>query len=475
MMKKANWLIGGFILCLFGVILLESCKPTQAEIPKNKTEQSPKKNYQQYCASCHGEQLKSFINRKWIYGNSWNEVFKGIKEGYPDAGMPGYAETFSDAEVEELTSYILKGIENFTKDEIKSTPASFDVVKSDELTFKLDTIATGLDIPWGLGFLPNDDILITERDGDLFRYRKGEALHEIKGVPEVWSKGQGGLLDVQVHPDFKRNQTIYLSYSKPDGNEKATTAILKATLENDILTDKKVIFEAKPYLGTRYHYGSRLEFDNNGFLFFSVGDRGKRDDNPQYLNNHCGKIHRIRADGTIPKDNPFVDTPNAMPTIYSYGHRNPQGLTLNPETNEIWVNEHGPRGGDELNRIQKGKNYGWPVISYGINYSGSKFTDLTAKDGMVQPEKYWVPSIAPCGMTFVTGERYPNWKGDILSGSLSFRFLSRLKMDNGKVVKEERLLQKIGRLRDVKMGKDGYIYIAVEDPGAVFRLVPVEG
>lgn len=468
-MKKMKGLIGISVILLLLVLIFESYhEPEVFEV------KSPEKNYKKYCANCHGEKLATFINRKWVFGNSWNEVFKAIKMGYPDAGMPAYAETFSDEEIKDLTSYILKGIEKFTKEEIKQSPVSFGIVESEEQTFRLDTIASGLDIPWGLAFLPNNDILITERDGDFYRYRAGESLHKIEGVPKVWSKGQGGLLDVEIHPDFKRNKTIYLSYSKPGGKGTATTAILKAKLKNDKLKKQKVIFEANPYLSTKYHYGSRMEFDKEGYLYFSVGDRGKRDDNPQFLNNHCGKIHRIHADGSIPKDNPFVNTPDAMPTIYSYGHRNPQGLSMDAETGKIWVNEHGPRGGDELNKIKKGKNYGWPIISYGINYSGTKFTDITAKDNMEQPIKYWVPSIAPCGMTFVTGNRYPNWKGDILSGSLSFRFLSRLKMDGEKVLKEERLLNKIGRLRDVKMGKDGYIYIAVQDPGFVFRLMPIE-
>ncbi len=430
-------------------------------------------NYREYCASCHGEQLQTFIDRQWIYGNSWNEVFKAIKDGYPDDGMPAYDTAFTDKEIRELTDYILTGIETMTAEDFAEKPDFSGVIRSDALDFRLDTVTGGLGVPWGLAFLPGGDILITERSGAFHRFSEREGLRPISGAPEVRDRGQGGLLDVEVHPDFENNQYIYLSYSKPVGG-KQTTAVLRARLVDDRLTEQQVILEAEPALDTRHHYGSRLEFDKDGYLYLSVGDRGRRDDNPQSLGNHCGKIHRLHDDGRIPADNPFVDTPGAIPSIFSYGHRNPQGLARHPETGALWSNEHGPRGGDEVNRIEGGRNYGWPVISYGINYNGTKFTDLTAKEGMEQPEWYWVPSIGVCGMTFVSGDRYPAWKGDLLSGSLRYQYLSRLKMDGDRIVGEERLLKNIGRLRDVKMGLDGYIYLTVEDPGYVLRLVPVE-
>ncbi len=219
-----------------------------------------------------------------------------------------------------------------------------------------------------------------------------------------------------------------------------------------------------------------MVFDREGFLYLSVGDRGRRDDNPQSLGNHCGKIHRILDDGTIPSDNPFTKNPNAEPSIYSYGHRNPQGLTTHPYTGQIWEHEHGPRGGDEVNIIEPGLNYGWPVISYGINYNGTKFTELTKKEGMEQPDLYWVPSIAPCGMSFVTGkDRYGAWDGNLLVGSLKFRYVNRCIVEDNKIIGEEELLKDIGRVRAIEMGPDGYIYIAIEAPGMVVRLVPAEG
>ena len=247
---------------------------------------------------------------------------------------------------------------------------------------------------------------------------------------------------------------------------------MSAVLENDELTQQKIIFEAYPYSQTRHHYGSRMVFGNDGMLYFSVGDRGNHNQNPQDLQYDPGKIHRIKDDGTVPADNPFVNTANARKTIYSYGHRNPQGLVKHPETGEIWSHEHGPRGGDEINLVQKGKNYGWPVISYGINYNGTTFTDKTAMPGMEQPLLYWIPSIGPSGMTIVSSNKYKKWKGDILSGSLRFKYLNLSSLDGHKVKDKAILFENIGRLRDVKMGNDGYIYISVENPGTIYRLQP---
>ncbi len=434
-------------------------------------------NYREYCASCHGDKLETFVNRKWLYGNSWNEVFTSIKVGYPDDGMSSYDTTFTDKEINQLVDYILTGIEQFEiQDFGDENDASLKgLIQSETLAFRLDTVVTGLEIPWGIAFLPNGDLLVTDRNGTFYRKDQNKKLAKIKGVPEVVAKGQGGLMDVEVHPDFEQNQTIYLSYSKPNKDKsKSTTAIMMARLVGNELKEQRDIFVAVPYLPTRHHYGSRLEFDNDGYLYFSVGDRGRRDENPQSLTNHCGKIHRIHADGSVPKDNPFVNEKNAMPTIFSYGHRNPQGVTLDPVTNIIWEHEHGPRGGDEINIIHPGKNYGWPVISYGINYNGTKFTDITERAGMEQPEWYWVPSIAACGLTFVTSDQYPGWQGDLLVGSLRFQFLERVIIENNKVVGREKLLKNIGRLRDVKMGRDGYVYFSVEDPGMVLRILPAQ-
>jgi glucose/arabinose dehydrogenase len=250
---------------------------------------------------------------------------------------------------------------------------------------------------------------------------------------------------------------------------------MRARLDGNTLKDQKDIFIAKPYSRTQQHYGSRLQFGKDGYLYISVGERGNEKENPQQIKgNDLGKIHRIKSDGTIPADNPFVKTADAQASIYSYGHRNPQGMTIHPGTGQIWVNEHGPRGGDEINIVEAGNNYGWPVISYGINYNGKPITNLTAKEGMAQPVHYWIPSIGPSGMAFVTGGKYKDWEGNILSGSLRFKFLQRTVLNGSKVTREEILFKNIGRVRDVRMAPDGFIYMAVETPGRVYRLVPVD-
>ena len=253
----------------------------------------------------------------------------------------------------------------------------------------------------------------------------------IAGAPTIVNRGQGGLLDIKLHPNYITNGWIYLSFSSPEGEgEGANTAIMRAKLKDTSLIEQQIIYKGTPNTRKGQHFGSRIEFDNQGHLYFSIGDRGNRDENPQDVTRDCGKIYRLNDDGSIPEDNPFVNTPNAKQAIFSYGHRNPQGLIKHPETGAIWEHEHGPKGGDEINIIQKAKNYGWPIISYGINYDGSSFTDITEKEGMEQPLFYWVPSIAPSGMTFVSSDIYPQWKGNLLVGSLKFKYLERLVLDD---------------------------------------------
>lgn len=433
-------------------------------------------NYKNFCSSCHGEKVEMFVDRQWKHGKTKPDLVKSITGGYPDNGMPSWGAALKPKEIEELADYILEGIEKGSKYSFAVKPKS-NVFASAELTVKLDTVASGLSSPWGMVFLPDGDLIVTDRTGEIYRVGKNQQKTKVTGGPAVLAEGQGGLLDVELHPKFAQNGFIYFSYSafKTEGNDKlSTTAVMRAKLVGTTLSDQKIIFEAQPYLKTRHHYGSRLEFDKSGFLYVSVGDRGQHVPLlPQSVENDCGKIHRLNDDGSIPADNPFVKKGKAHGSVFSYGHRNPQGTALNPTTGELWEHEHGPRGGDEVNIIKKETNYGWPVISYGINYDGTVLTPNTAKQGMAQPNHYWIPSIGPSGMTFVTGNRYPAWKGDLLVGSLRFKYLNRCKVQNGKIVKEEILLQNLGRLRNVQMGNDGYIYVSVEDPGYVFRLVPV--
>ena len=431
--------------------------------------------YSKYCAGCHGQEMATYVNHTWKICKTKSAIFKAIKYGYPNDGMPGFEPTFSDREIHDLSSYLLTGINNAQIQPLKNKPTQSGLFITQKINIKIDTITTEINMPWCIAFLPDDELLVTDRDGKLFRVIKGKPLQEISGVPQVVAKGQGGLFDVLPHPDFKTNHLIYLSYSKPEseGSNKSTTAIMLATLNGNLLQNQQDIFVAKPYSTTHHHYGGKMVFGKDNFLYFSVGERGNEKENPQSIANDLGKIHRINADGSIPSDNPFAGIGNAKSTIYCYGNRNPQGLALNPHTGAIWENEHGPMGGDEINIIEKGKNYGWPVITYGVNYNGTPITDKTAMPGMEQPIHFWVPSIATSGLAFVDGNRYKGWEGDVLSGSLKFKWISRCHTEGNLITTEESMLTGIGRLRDIRTSPDGYIYVAVENPGYIFKLLPV--
>ena len=473
-----------------------------------------------------------------------------------------------------------------------STPA--------KINYTYEVFVDSLDIPWGMSFINENDLLVTEKSGILYRIKNG-IKKKVKGLPPVYVRGQGGLLDVALSPNFKKTKEIYFTMSSeidtynkisliknsisdenlnnnkliqkgielirkeypfvfnetlkdfietfkdeliegfdpvekfqlfldvnyyPDikdendlnqilelsnkikqieisndknlyekekklknklrsiqkkysflpqnGKRKAKgghTALYKATLENLELKDVKMIYKGDFNTKKGQHWGSRIVFDDNNYLYFTIGDRGNRDVNPQDISRDGGKVYRLNLDGSIPNDNPFIDRKNVRKAIYSYGHRNPQGMVFNKQTKEIWTNEHGPKGGDEINIIKPGKNYGWPIITYGINYSGTIITDKTSMDGLEQPLYYWVPSIAPSGMAFSTSNIYPEWKNNLFVGSLKFEYLERLEIKNEKVVKREKILESIGRVRNVKEGPDGYLYIAVEGKG-ILKLIP---
>jgi len=384
------------------------------------------------------------------------------------------------------------------------------------IEYSHEVVVSDLSIPWGFEFLPDQSMLITEKQGELIHFKNGIKT-TVNGLPAIKTLGQGGLLDIKLHPNYSTNGWVYFSYASDDGagegantaimrakkplgqgglldiklhpnystngwvyfsyasddgaGDGANTAIMRAKFENNSLVEKQLLYKASPNSTKGQHFGSRIEFDNDGYLYFSVGDRGNRDVNPQNVELDCGKIYRLHDDGRIPSDNPFNSNPNAKKAIYSYGHRNPQGMAKHPDTGEIWTHEHGPQGGDEINIIKAGKNYGWPLISYGINYNGTTFTENTSLPGMEQPLHYWVPSIAPSGMAFVTGNIYPEWKGNLLVGSLKFQYLNRCILSKNKVVEEEKLIEGLGRVRTVKQGPDGYIYVGVENVGIV-KIIP---
>lgn len=335
--------------------------------------------------------------------------------------------------------------------------------------YTLETVIDGISNPWGMAFLPDGSILVTEKSGILY-YVRNNVKTEVKNVPAVYSRGQGGLLDIVLHPNYAKNGWIYITYSSKE-TEGSNTRLIRAKLENESLTQIESLYKCEPNTTKSHHFGSRIVFDNQGYLYFSAGERGDHFVNPQDITRDNGKIYRLNDDGSIPKDNPFAGQPKAKEAIYSYGHRNPQGLVKNPITGAIWEHEHGPQGGDEINIIKKGANYGWPVVTYGIDYDNTVISTEKQKAGIEDPLYYWIPSIAPSGMTFVTGNKYPEWKGALLVGSLKFQYLELLKLDGNKVIGRQKIAANIGRLRNVIQGPDGYIYIGVEGKG-ILKIVP---
>jgi glucose/arabinose dehydrogenase len=346
---------------------------------------------------------------------------------------------------------------------------------SEKHGFRLVTLVEGLENPWSIAFLPDGRMLITERPGRLrivskdFRLERGP----VEGLPPIVEAGQGGLFDVVLHPGFAENGWIYISYNGP-GSGGWATELLRARLKGNQLTDTQVLFRLQPKSRMGQHFGGRIVFDRKGFLYLTLGDRGDKE-RAQHLDDHAGSVIRLHDDGRVPADNPFVNRPGSRPEKFTLGNRNMQGAALHPQTGELWTHEHGPQGGDEVNVIRAGRNYGWPVITYGVNYGiGTKIGEGTEKPGMEQPLYYWVPSIAPSGMTFYTGERFPKWRGNLFVGSLKFQLLARLELDGEKIVKEERLIQgELGRIRDVRTGPDGYIYLLTDAPdGVLARIEP---
>ena len=349
-----------------------------------------------------------------------------------------------------------------------------DTYESAEERFHLVKVVDGLEHPWGLAFLPDGRMLVTERPGRLRIVADGWLLPEpVAGVPEVWADGQGGLLDVALHPDFAENGLVYLSYSSPsaDGDD-AATAVARGRLAGARLEDVEEIYVALPRDDGGRHFGSRLVFAD-GYLFVTAGERGETD-RAQDLGDPAGSIIRLLDDGRVPGDNPFVGTAGARPEIYSIGHRNPQGMALEAATGRLYAIEHGPKGGDELNLIEPGVNYGWPVITYGKSYMGFKIGEGTHKHGMAQPVHYWVPSISPSGLMIYDGDPFPAWKGSFFAGALSGELLVRLEVAGGRAVVEERMLEDLEeRIRDVRQGPDGLVYLLTDHPeGMLLRLEP---
>src|SRR5262245_24054624 len=358
---------------------------------------------------------------------------------------------------------------------LSAPPAGAQVVNSQEHAFQVVKIVEGLDHPWGVAFLPDGRMLITERPGRLRIVQEGKLLPQpVAGLPAISAFGQGGLLDIALHPRFRENSLVYLSYVAQGAGSGAGTEVARGKLAGNRLEDVQVIFRQLPKSSGGRHFGSRLVFDREGYLYITLGDRGDQN-RAQRSDDHAGSVIRLHDDGRVPQDNPFVGQAGWKPEKYTLGNRNMQGAALHPQTGKLWTHEHGPQGGDEINVMRAGANYGWPVITYGVNYGiGTKIGEGTHKTGMEQPLHYWVPSIAPSGMAFYTGDRFPRWRGDLFVGALRDEMLVRLKLDGEKIVKEERLLKgAIGRIRDVRSGPDGLIYILTDESrGVLARLEP---
>lgn len=436
--------------------------------------------YQEYCASCHGKDFEgglggSLIDDEWNYVGKTRTFADYVRNGDIASGMPAFGDGLSGEQIRALEILIAEQQLIAEREARPVAQEHLGVYTTDDYRFRLETVVEGLEIPWALDFLNDGSMIITERGGSLRRFANGRLSPPIKGIPEVWARGQGGLLEVGVHPDYAENGWIYLGFSESrDGGQTRMTKVVRGRLDGDQWVDEQAIFLTHERFHGRpgIHFGTRFVFQD-GYLYFAIGDRGAQEQ-AQDLGRPNGKIHRLHDDGRVPRDNPFVDHPGALPTVFTYGNRNPQGLDAHPITGVIWSSEHGPRGGDELNVIEAGKNYGWPVITYGMNYSGTPITDRTKAPGMEQPKLYWTPSIAVCGIDFYEGDVLPEWRHNLFATGLSSEQLHRLVIENGEVVRDEIIIKGAGRVRDVASGPDGHLYVVFNGPDRIARLIPLE-
>ena len=467
---RRAWIAGSLALTTFSLVGLQA-KPDKVN-----------ELYLESCAACHGSKFEgglggNLADGQWKNGSSDSDIARVISQGLPNLGMPAYEKTLSAEQIRSLVVFIREK-EKAAAAQAAPPPQPKEgaAVKSLLHDYKVETVIEGgLKTPWSLAFLPDGRQLVTERPGSLRMVDANLLPEPISGTPKVIELGQGGMLDVAPSPDFAKDGWIYLAFADPLDAEKksAMLKIVRGRIRGHAWTDEEVIFQAAPefYSPTGVHFGTRMVFDS-GYLYFVVGERGGMLE-AQDITRPNGKIYRVFPDGRIPEDNPFVANKNAIPGIWSYGHRNPQGLAIDPRDHAIYATEHGPRGGDEFNIIRKGANYGWPVISYGMNYNGTPLTGITEKDGMEQPLVQWTPSIAACGLACYTGDKFPNWKYDFFAGGLRGE-LHRIRIQNGKAIADEIILSGLGRVRDVRSGPDGFLYIVLNQPDRIVRLVPAE-
>lgn len=440
--------------------------------------------YGQNCAACHGAKFEggmggSLVDGEWKHGSSDAEIYRSIAKGNIQLGMTPWEGTLSEKEIRSLVILLReKEKQTLTKGVSFPKPSSNQVTKTKLHDYRLETLVDkGLERPWAIAFLDDGHKLVTERPGRLRIIGPDGALEPkpVEGLPTIIEHGQGGLMEVAPHPDHAKNGWIYLGFSDGEkGETRCITAIARGRIKGNRWSDHEWIFRPDPKFRSSagVHFGTRIVF-HNGYLFFPIGERGGMMD-AQKLSSPVGKIYRLHDDGRVPKDNPFTGTKDAIPAIWSYGHRNPQGLTIDPRDGTLYSTEHGPRGGDELNRIRPGLNYGWPVVTYGMNYNGTPMVGITEKEGIEPPLTYWVPSLAVCGLDFYTGDRFPKWKYDLLSGGLAQKEVRRIRIRDGKVAEQEIILKDIGRVRDVTGAPDGSIYVVLNSPDRIVRLVPAK-
>ena len=458
--------------------------------------------YGQHCGSCHGGNFEggvggSLVDGEWKHGSSDADIYRSIAKGNLQLGMNPWENILSEDQIRSLVIFLRENEkEALTKNKSFPTPSPDKVTKTELENYKIETLVdNGLKNPWAIAFLPDGRKLVTEKSGQLRLITTEDKLDPtiIEGIPEVIDHGQGGLLEVAIHPDYAKNGWVYLGFSdgarekKDKGKDdvRSITAVVRGRIKDHQWIDQEWIYRPDPKFrsGAGVHFGTRFVFDQ-GYIYFVIGERGGMME-VQDLTRPNGKIHRLHDDGRVPQDNPFVKTKDAIPSIWSYGHRNPQGLAMDPRDGTLYDTEHGPRGGDELNLVLAGKNYGWPMVTLGMNYDGTpmdydgpdgkKIESVTEMEGVEQPIAFWVPSIAVCGLDFYTGDKFPKWKNDLLVGALAQQEIRRVRIEGKKVVSQEIIFKNVGRVRDVAMGPDGLIYVVLNGPDRLVRLMPAGG
>ena len=441
--------------------------------------------YAKHCASCHGANFEggqggSLVDGVWKHGETDADIYRSIAKGNLQMGMTPWEGVLNAEQIRSLVIFLReKEKQTLSKGMVFPVPSPDKVTKTELHDYRIETLVEkGLQRPWAIAFLPDGRKLVTERPGRLRFITADDKLDPqvIEGTPEVIEHGQGGLMEVALHPDYLKNGWVYLGFADGTRAEgvRCITAVVRGRIKDHKWTDQEWIYRPDPRFrnDSGVHFGTRFVFDK-GYIYFVIGERGGMME-AQDLSRPNGKIFRLHDDGRVPSDNPFVNKDGAIPGIWSYGHRNPQGLVIDPRDGAIYSTEHGPRGGDELNLIRPGRNYGWPVITYGMNYNGTPMVAITEKEGMEQPLVHWTPSIAACGLDIVTGERFPKWKHDLLAGGLAQQEVRRIRVTDGKVVAQEIILKHIGRVRDVAVGPDGLVYVILNDPDRLVRLTPAE-